>query len=111
MLDEWGLYLTWQHLMVAGSEHHVSHEMDDRRVVFSCRGTNMNNGTEESIISYCRWLFQRKTVLCKNIPNLMTDQKKKISREKIPLAHPTSQVTRAIKILSILICTMNFNFV
>lgn len=69
MLDECGLYFIGQLLMVASSKHHVSHEVGDRKVVFSCGGTNMNNGTEESIISYCRWRLQRKTVLCKSSPN------------------------------------------
>lgn len=65
-LDEWDTYFILQHLMVASSKHHVSHKVDDSRVVSRCRSTNMNNGTEESIISYCRWWLWRKTVLWKN---------------------------------------------
>lgn len=68
-LDELGSYFLLQHLMVASSKHHVSHKVDDSRVVSRYRNTNMNNGTEESIISYCRWWLQRKTVLCKNSTN------------------------------------------
>lgn len=60
MLDECGLSFIGQLLMVACSKHHMSREVGDRKVVFSCRGTNMNNGTEESIISYCRWRLQRR---------------------------------------------------
>lgn len=55
-----------QCLMVASSKHHVSHKVDDSRVVSRSRSTNMNNGTEESIISYCRWWLQRETIPCKN---------------------------------------------
>ena len=56
-LDDWDTYFILQHLMVASSKHHLSYKMDDNRVVSRCRSTNMNNGAEESIISYFRgWL-------------------------------------------------------
>lgn len=44
-----------QHLMEASSKYHVSHKMDDSRMVSRYRNTNKKNGTEESIISYSRW--------------------------------------------------------
>lgn len=54
-LDDCDTYFILQHLMVASSKHHLSYKVDDSRVVSRCRSTNMNNGTEESIISYVRW--------------------------------------------------------
>ena len=71
-LDEWDTYFILQHLMVASSKHYVSHKVDDSRVVSRYRSTNKNNGTEESIISYCRWWLWRKTVLWKKRHQLMT---------------------------------------
>ena len=68
-LDDCDTYFILQHLMVASSKHHLSYKVDDSRVVSRCRSANINNGTEESIISYSMVTLEEVSSLT-DTPNL-----------------------------------------